>query len=147
MAHPGVTDSAGLGTRAQHTHGHGQCPSPAHSLHTRLGSPDPRHHQESQALASPCARAPVTHPAHGNTCWRGPASNQDIRRCSLPQASLLQLQGPGQAQSKLPVFAGVPALQPSQGSEQKTGMPRAGGAQGKAGWYSSFSWALLPSPP
>lgn len=53
-----------LGTRAQHTHGHGQCPGPA-----TPSTADPRHQQQSQALAPPCARAPVTHPAHGNTCW------------------------------------------------------------------------------
>lgn len=52
----------------------------------------------------------------------------------LSQASLPQLRGPGQAQSKLIVFAGVPALQPSQGSEQKTQVPRAGAAPGAAGW-------------
>lgn len=40
--------------------GQGQCPGPAHSLQTSW---------ERQALASPCARAPGAHPAHGNRCW------------------------------------------------------------------------------
>lgn len=41
------------------------CPLPPH----QAGNTDPRHQQESQALPSPCARAPVTHPACENTCW------------------------------------------------------------------------------
>lgn len=70
----------------------------------------------------------------------------------LSQASLPQLQGPGQAQSKLTVFAGVPALQPSQGSEQKTEVPRAGAAPGAAGWQGQHFLMgsvglLLPSGP
>lgn len=120
-----VGQTALPGDKGQHTHGHDQCPGPARSLHTRLGMPDP------QAPTSPCARAPGTHPALLVRSCLSPGHQEELPVPGFPS--------PAPRTSPIQADCGILALQPSQASEQKTEVPRAGvprvrGAPGTAGW-------------